>query len=290
MKLHVALVMFTCIASPLLGQVCSEKNVAYVDRSVSYFNTERHALDVYFPKDTATKKGVFVFLHGGSWSGGRKDTYKIFARRMAKRGFVSVLVNYRLSPSVKYDAMGEDCARALHWISQHIHRYGGDPDNITLAGHSAGGHLAAYISIGPVFERLEFQNPIRRTILIDAFGLDMVTYFQEYNNPYAQSLREVFTSDKTVWKAASPLYYVHPDINIPFLVLTGEKTFETIIQSSEKFCLQMKENGLAIDCHSVRRKKHMGMILQFFFRRKPYNTLVSFMNESLEKVGKKHKK
>jgi acetyl esterase/lipase len=277
MKLLCLIMMFTFIVSPLIGQIGKEKNIAYISRTTPYFDAGRHVLDVYFPKDTAAKKSVFVFLHGGSWKSGKKDTYRLMARRMARRGFVSVLVNYRLSPTVKYDEMGEDCAKALQWIGQNIERYGGDSKKITLAGHSAGGHLAAYISIGPVFEKLNLANPINKTILIDAFGLDMVTYFKDYDNPYSRSLREVFTSDKEKWKAASPLYYIKPEIKIPFLVLTGEKTYETIIQSSENFYSQLRANHIPADYHTMHNKKHMSMILQFLFRRKPYDILTSFM-------------
>jgi acetyl esterase/lipase len=262
----------------VFSQVCKKKDVAYLDPSDSEFDREHHILDIYYPKDTTSKKSVFIFVHGGSWNSGKKNTYRFLGKNLTKRGIITVIVNYRLT-DVQYDKMGEDCARSVDWVYKNISKYGGDPEKITLGGHSAGGHLAALITLNSTFDKLQLKNSISKTVLIDAFGLNMHSYFNEYNNDYARSLFKVFTKDPEQWKLASPVYSVNSDVKTPFLVLTGSRTYPTIIKSSKEFCDKLKENGARTDCQVIDGKKHIGMISQLIFRKnKVYDILLDFMN------------
>ncbi len=87
---------------------------------------------------------VLVFAHGGSWRTGDPEDYGFLARAFVPEGFVVALVGYRLvkegAPDGVYPAMIEDTARAIQWTHEDIAQYGGDPQRITLAGHSAGAY------------------------------------------------------------------------------------------------------------------------------------------------------
>lgn len=274
-----AVALFSFFSGEIFAQISKRKNIAYADEHATYFNDERHRLDIYFPKDTTQTKNVFVFFHGGSWRSGKKNTYRFLAKRLAKKGYVAVLVNYRLSPEVKFDAMGEDCARSILWVQKQIHRYGGDPTKIVATGHSAGGHLAAYISLGESFKKLDAKNPIWKSILIDPFGLDMFSYFNEYDNKYSRSLKEIFTDNPSTWKKASPLYYIESGEKIPFLVLTGSKTYPTIKESSEKFTAALNEKGGVCTHKVIKGKKHIGMITQLIRRKnRMYSDMAHFID------------
>ena len=203
------------------------------------FNSVRNSLDVYYPSDTTIKKNVFVFIHGGSWKNGKKDTYKFLGKQMARRGFVTVIINYRLSPDVNYESMIEDCSAAIDWTQDHIGPFGGDPKKITIAGHSAGGHLAAMVAL----MKSRSDTPLYKAILIDAFGLDMFSYFNSYHNDYARSLYDVFSDNPETWKIASPMYHIKPDVSTAFLVLAGSKTYPAILNSSEIFTKQVQAHG-----------------------------------------------
>jgi arylformamidase len=60
-----------------------------------------------------------------------------------ERGVASVVVNYALCPSVSMTELVMQCCRAVAWAATHVGRLAGSPDNLYLAGHSAGAHLAA---------------------------------------------------------------------------------------------------------------------------------------------------
>ncbi len=83
---------------------------------------------------------VLLFVHGGSWNWGDPVDYGFVGRSFVPKGFVVVLGGYRLHPDAVYPAMLEDTARTIAWTRQEIAQYGGDPDRITIAGHSAGAY------------------------------------------------------------------------------------------------------------------------------------------------------
>ncbi|MEM8723916.1 MAG: alpha/beta hydrolase [Pseudomonadota bacterium] len=83
---------------------------------------------------------VLLFVHGGSWNWGDPVDYGFVGRSFVPKGFVVVLSGYRLHPDAVYPAMLEDTARAIAWTREEIAQYGGDPDRITIAGHSAGAY------------------------------------------------------------------------------------------------------------------------------------------------------
>ena len=66
---------------------------------------------------------------------------------MAQIGWVSVSINYRLWPSNLWPDYIIDCKRAIRWIKENIHTYGGDPNFVFVSGGSAGGHLASLLAI-----------------------------------------------------------------------------------------------------------------------------------------------
>ncbi|MBN9023922.1 MAG: alpha/beta hydrolase [Rhizobiales bacterium] len=153
--------------------------------SVPYGDGPRRSLDIYAPRDAAGAP-VAVFFYGGSWQGGRKETYRFVGRALARRGIVAVVADYRLYPEVVFPGFVEDGARAVGWTAANIARHGGDPRRIFVMGHSAGAHIAAMIALDgrwlaetgspvPVAGLLGLSGPydflpIRDPALIRAFG------------------------------------------------------------------------------------------------------------------------
>jgi acetyl esterase/lipase len=99
-------------------------------------------LDVYTPEDVAPDAPVIVFFHGGGWAIGDKNEYGFVADAFRGAGFVVVIPNYRLSPEVTFPQFVEDGAAAVAWVSANLR---GHP--LFLAGHSAGAHIAALLSL-----------------------------------------------------------------------------------------------------------------------------------------------
>jgi acetyl esterase len=104
---------------------------------------------VYTPSRIATRAAV-IRIHGGGWILGSVNwpAFETLSRRIAEGvGCVVVDVDYRLAPEFPYPAGLEECYSALVWVADNAARLKIDPARIILHGDSAGGVLAAGLSL-----------------------------------------------------------------------------------------------------------------------------------------------
>lgn len=109
---------------------------------LSYGEGPSEKLDV-FPADAKGPAPVLVFLHGGYWRALDKADHSFIAPAFTRQGVCVVVPNYALCPVITIPGIVLQMVQALAWTWRHVARFGGDPSRITVAGHSAGGHLAA---------------------------------------------------------------------------------------------------------------------------------------------------
>jgi triacylglycerol lipase len=122
-----------------------------IERDIAYGDDPLQTLDVYRADGAADgKRPVLLFVHGGGFTVGDKhgtfqpDNMTLWA---AKHGMVGININYRLAPAHPWPAGAQDLAAAIAWARANVARFGGDPGNIVLFGHSAGAnHVADYVA------------------------------------------------------------------------------------------------------------------------------------------------
>lgn len=113
---------------------------------VPYGNGWRQTLDI-FPVAVGRKVPVFVFIHGGWWYFLDKKDHSFIAKPYYERDCVCVCLTYPLAPMVTIGEIVESVRQALVWVYRNIDRFGGDRDQIHIAGHSAGGHLTGMMML-----------------------------------------------------------------------------------------------------------------------------------------------
>ena len=102
---------------------------------------------LFIPKENRQDK-VMIFFHGGGWVTGDIDTYTPVCATLAEAtGHTIVSVDYALAPENPYPIGLQDCYTAAKEIFQNIGLLGAAPEDITLIGDSAGGNLAAVVSL-----------------------------------------------------------------------------------------------------------------------------------------------
>ena len=143
------------------------------------------------------KRPVLVWIHGGSFVGGSGSLYRL--DRLAKLAdAVVVSINYRLGvfgfmphPGFEADHNGgyalEDQRLAMRWVKNNIAAFGGDPDNITLAGESAGGASACMHLMTPEHTQGLFHKAIIQSAAC-SFGLREVKQWSEFGSKVAQEV------------------------------------------------------------------------------------------------------
>jgi len=102
---------------------------------------------IYAPQASGTLP-VLVYYHGGGWVIGTFDTHEAVCRHLAKQaGAMVVAVDYRLAPEHKFPAAAEDCYAATCWVASNAATLGIDAHRLAVGGDSAGGNLAAVVSL-----------------------------------------------------------------------------------------------------------------------------------------------
>jgi arylformamidase len=108
---------------------------------VAYGDGDKEALDVFHT--AAPGAPVLVYIHGGYWRALDKSDQSFVAPAFTTAGAVVVVPNYALAPAVTLEHITLQLVKAVEWVWRHAAELGADPSRIVVAGHSAGGHLAA---------------------------------------------------------------------------------------------------------------------------------------------------
>ena len=220
----------------------------------------------YTPRDAgAGPLPLLLFLHGGGWVTGDLDSHDAVSRALANAsGCKVVAIAYRLAPEHKFPAALLDAYAALRWLAEHAAELGVDPRRIAISGDSAGGNLAAAVSLmardrgGPALAFQVLVYPVAQHAFDSPSYLEyadghlltregMRWYWNHYLPDTAAGLDPL----------ASPL--LAPDLRglPPALVITAE--CDPLCDESEAYAKRLAQAGVAVEY-----KRYDGMIHAFF--------------------------
>lgn len=111
---------------------------------VRYGSGIREKMDIFIPTGTGPHP-VHVFIHGGYWQELSKDESCFAAANFLNHDIIFVALDYCLAPEATLPEIIDQVRRGMIWIYEFIDFHGGDPNNITLSGSSAGGHLVTEV-------------------------------------------------------------------------------------------------------------------------------------------------
>ena len=222
---------------------------------VAYGPEDDQDIDIYLPDDvTATNVPVFMFIHGGSWTHGYKEWLGFMAPAFTTLPAIFVSVAYRLAPDTKFPLPVEDCRNALKWVYENIGEHGGDRNRIFVGGHSAGGHLAAMLTLE--LDALEASG-LPRDVLKACFPVsgvfDLVGRDEERLGPLLNSPADAH--------AASPIQLVEGN-RTPFLFAIGEIDFPELIPQSHAMADALRNQSGTVELMDMPGEDHFNISLQ----------------------------
>ena len=247
---------------------------------------------LYMPREELSEElPVFLFFHGGGWVTDSVNNYeRICARLAADTEHLVVSVEYRLAPEYKFPTGLMDCyavAKALY-TGKFILNV--DPDRITLVGDSAGGNLAAAVSL-MARDRAEFL-PRRQILIYPALFGDYTEQspfpsVQKYGSDYlltAGKMRDyvdLYAScpEDRENKYFAPLletdYTNQPDT----LVLTAE--CDPLRDEGEEYGRRLKEAGNRVEIHRIKDALHgyFSLGIKYFHVQESFDLINDFLKE-----------
>jgi acetyl esterase len=216
------------------------------------------------PASVSSALGLLVYYHGGGHVIGTLDTHDSACRFLATHAGVGVLsVDYRLAPEHPYPAAVDDSIAALAWASENAERLGFDPARIAVGGDSAGGNLAAVVTLAakageapmPAFQLLVYPvcdyvekrrsyELFREGFLLTAAEMD---WFRDHYLPDRDTAHE--------WRA-SPLQAPDHSGLPPAYVLTAG--FDPLRDEAEEYARALTAAGV-----QTALRRHDGLLHSF---------------------------
>lgn len=222
------------------------------DRFVmAYGPTLMERLTVYPAKDA--RAPVLIFIHGGYWKIGLGDDYDFVAMGAAQANFTVVIVNYDLAPKVTIPEMIRQIRASIAWTSQNIAQFNGDSEQIFVAGHSAGGHLAAMSAYTNWSDYGLPENTIKGILVVSGlFDLEPISH--TFVEPAIR-----ITADQIL--SSSPIRIISPS-KIPLIVAWGNQETQAFKTQSSNYLEAWKDignNGTAF----VLPENHFSILKEF---------------------------
>lgn len=242
-------------------------------------------LDLYRP-DTQDVLPAVVMFHGGGWKHGDKESIRVYARQLAKAGFVAATIQYRLSDVAKFPAQVEDAKCAVRWLRANAEQYRLDPKKVGAMGASAGGHLALMLGLTDPKDGLEGDGGLREhsskvQAVVNFYGPFDLT-LRDWRPAVEQLLVDFLggrlEEQKSRYQKASPIAYVDSK-DPPVLTFHGDK--DDIVPFGQAVLLDetLKKHGVRSTLVKMEGEGHGWLGAKLLMTQRQ---AIEFLNEHLK--------
>lgn len=244
------------LSTSITGSYRIVPNITYLTA-----NNFEAKLDVYSRADMQTPQPTIIYIHGGGWTGGAKETQLFNLLPYLEMGWNAVNVEYRLARVSQAPAAVEDCLCALRWVIRNAKQYGFDTTKLVVSGGSAGGHLALMTGITPASAGLDRQCPgtedLKVAAIVNWYGITDVADLLDGENmkTYAVQWLGSMPNRVEIAKRVSPLTYVRAGLP-PIISIQGDADPVVPYSHSVRLKQALEKAGVAHELVTIAGGRH----------------------------------
>lgn len=247
------------------GLVDVRRDIPYVPGS----DHPKHKLDLFLPPGERHGIPFVLFIHGGYWREGDRrflhpvtGLYSNIGEALARAGIGVAVISYRLMHETGIEGQLEDVARATAWLFSEVERLGGSRQQVVLAGHSAGGHLACLLR----FDAAHLAAVGVRAD--DIAGLINLSGVIDVDDLYARQSQEkrttitdiVFGRSQKRRQRFSPTAFMQGPLP-PMLTVLGDKDYPEIYAQTQLWLEGLKSRGEKTGYVELQDHTHEDIVL-----------------------------
>ena len=243
--------------------VIADRDLVYTMLNDSINKNRKLHLDVFRP-EKAGPYPALIMVHGGGWQSGNRSMQMPLAIQIATHGYVTVTVEYQLSPEALYPAAVYNIKSAIRWMRANAAKYAIDTGRIAISGCSAGGQLAALIGMTNGLENMEgnqgnmdYSSAVQAVIDVDGI-LDFLApgSLDKTRKPHSADvswLGGTFEEKSATWKEASAIFWVNRN-SPPVLFLNSG--FPRFHAGQDEMIALMNQMGIYSEVHQFDVQVH----------------------------------
>lgn len=218
-------------------------------QTIAYGKDPLQVLDLWLPRARAGKAPLVLYVHGGGWKRGSKDSATGRAKPVhyPEQGYAFASINYRLVPAATVEQQAADVASALAAVLAKADALGIDRTRVVLMGHSAGAHLVALVGTDERYLRgtgLSFAD-VDGVIPNDGAAYDVPAQMQDGGRFMQSTYVQAFGTDPVRQRALSPTLQA-PAPNAPkFLLLHVQRSDG--VKQAEGLAAALRKAGTGVE-------------------------------------------
>ena len=220
---------------------------------MAYGPTPSETIDI-FPAEKLCSP-IHIFFHGGYWHSLTSRDFAFVAEGLVRNGITAVLVNYALCPSVNIDEIVRQSRAAVAWTYRNAEDFGGNPERISVSGHSAGGHLTGMLLSTDWGKKYGLPPNLIKGFLPVSGLFDL--------NPFPFSWLQpklLLTSEQVLLN--SPVF-LKPRHTPHVMVAVGADESHEFQRQSKNYTIFLQKHGVPAEYLSMPGKNHFNIIHDF---------------------------
>jgi acetyl esterase/lipase len=212
---------------------------ALAKQTLSYGSDPAQALDLYQASGSGLH-GLVVFVHGGGWIEGSKNSGQLAAKLLNPYGYTVASIEYRMFPQTDGQGEAEDIARSIAYLIQNAQTLGINSHSVALMGHSAGGHLVALIGTDSRYlSSVELDTSAVQVIITLDGVFELASSIPNFSLAQGQQL---FGPTKESWQRFSPVSLVGTMRMHPLFCIMHEDTNPRFTPQADLFVKTLKDH------------------------------------------------